>query len=159
MIQSAGSELAHIAIHSADDFIIVLLVDLGILHIPPGEFLGQNFVKYIILIVGDGIVDSAVAVCLGRDIFSVPFFHKNFHTVLPAQTEELALQIIVGFEAVFSPGGIQNPVPDICQIQQKPEFSVAQIDLHGVPPEDGYGSYYSKEKTNFQMEIVNKNAF
>jgi len=27
------------------------------------------------------------------------------------------------------------------------------------PPEDGYGSYYSKEKLNFQMEIVNKNAF
>jgi hypothetical protein len=50
-----------------------------------------------------------------------------------AKAKELAFHIIVNLKAVFSTDGIENPIPDIHQIQQTAEFLLRQVDLHSDP--------------------------
>ena len=104
MIHSGSLKFPHIAIHSAYDLIVVFLVDLRILHIPAGKFLGQNLVEDIVFVECDGFMNAAVAISSGRNVDIVPLFHKDVHAVAPAQTEELALQIIIGGKPVITPG-------------------------------------------------------
>ena len=51
--------------------------------------------------------------------------------MLTAKAEEFALQIVIGFKAVVTAGGIQNPVSDVYQIQKMAELFGCQFNLHG----------------------------
>ena len=124
MVNTGGLELPHVAVHPAYDLIVVFFIDLRILHVPSGQLLGKDLVEDIVLIECDGFVNAAVAVGFGRNIGIIPFLHKDVHAVIPAQTEKLAFQIIVGSKPVLTPGGVQDPVSDVYKIQQMPEFLI-----------------------------------
>ena len=46
MIQAGNLKFRHVAIHPADDLIVIFRSDLRIVHIPAGKFLCQDFVSY-----------------------------------------------------------------------------------------------------------------
>ena len=137
MFQSGCLEFSHVAVHPANDFIIVIFVDLGIFHVPSGKLLGQDLIEYIVFIESNGLMDTSVAVSFGRNINTVPFFHKYIHAVGSAEGKKLAFQIVIGRETVFTPGGVEYPVADIGKVKQKSEFLFGQLDVHDVPPENG----------------------
>ena len=99
-----------------------------------GKFFRQNLIENIVLVVGNGLVDAAFGIGFGRNIDTVPLFHQNVHFVFTAKGKDLGFQIVIGLEPIISTGGIENPITDIYHIQQKPEFFIGQIDLHGDPP-------------------------
>ena len=59
-------------------------------------------------------------------------FRKRLHPAFRGQLEELLLQQVVVLEAILPAGGVQDPVADIDEVQQPPEFLVAQFDVHRV---------------------------
>ena len=129
MVYAGGFKFRHIFVHALHNLVVVLSVDLGVIHIPPGKLLGENFIKDVVLVVGDGFVDAALGVGTGGDDGSVPDLAQG-----RGQGEDLAFQIIVILEAILASGGIENPVADIYKIQQASEFLLAQVDLHDDPP-------------------------
>ena len=153
MIDTGCLEFAHIAIHPADDLIVVIGIDLRIFHIPPGQLFGQDLIEYIVFIKGDGFMDAAFHIGSGRDGDTIPILGQYIHLVIPAQIKKLAFQIVIISKTIFATGRIENPVSDIYHIQKTAEFFCCQIDLHRVPPKSKHYAYYSKEISDFQMEI------
>ena len=61
MVHTGQFKFRHIPLHPGDDLPVVFVGDLRIVHIPAGKLFGQDLVKYVVLIQGDGIVDAASA--------------------------------------------------------------------------------------------------
>ena len=106
MIPTGGLELTHILIHPADDLIVIFFCNLGVGHIPAGQFLGQNLIEYIVFVIGDGFMDATLHIGFGGDGDAVPILSQYIHFAIAAKFEELALQIVVISEAVVAPGGV-----------------------------------------------------
>ena len=126
-----GFKFGDVVIHPGDQFVVILPGDGLVIHIPPGQLLGQNFKEHCILVVHNGLVDAAVGKGTAGDILALPLLHQGVHTLAAAEGEELTLHMVVVFKAVVAAGGVQNPIADIDQVQQAPEFLLCQIDLHG----------------------------
>lgn len=111
MVHAGNFKFRHIPVHAGYDLVIVVFADFGIVHIPAGKLLRENFVKDIVLIQGDCFVDSTLGVGLRRNHCPFPDFTQG-----RGQGKELALQSVIVLEAVVSPGGIEHPVSDIYKV-------------------------------------------
>ena len=61
---------------------------------------------------------------------AVPALHQRLHPVLRGQGEHLLLQKVIVLKAVVPPGGVEDPVAHIDQIQQPTKFLFTQFDVH-----------------------------
>ena len=129
MVNAGQLKFRHVPIHPCDDLIVIVVGDLRIVHVPAGKFLRQYFVKNVVLIAGDGLVNPALLIGAGGNDGSVPMLGQG-----GGQGKQFALQLVLVGEAVVAPGGVQHPVSDVHQIQQPAEFFRCQIDLHTYPP-------------------------
>ena len=77
-------------------------------------------------------MDAAFGIGAGGNIAAFPLFGEHTHAVVPAQAEELALQIVIDGKAVVAAGGVEYPVSDIYKIQKAAEFLLTQFNLHGA---------------------------
>ena len=68
----------------------------------------------------------------GKEPFAVVQLRQRGHPLQSGPAEQKALHLIVISEALVAPGGIQDPVPDVDQIQQTAELLLAQFQVHSV---------------------------
>ena len=85
MVQTGMLKFRHIVVHPTQDLPVVLVCDLGIVHIPAGELLSQDLVEDIVLVVGDGFVDASLGISLGGNHSPFPVLGENVHSPAPAQ--------------------------------------------------------------------------
>ena len=58
--------------------------------------------------------------------------HQLAHLMMQAVGEDQALHLVVFLDAVVFPGGVDDPVSYVHQVQQIPELLFRQFDLHGA---------------------------
>ena len=84
MIYPGSGEFFHIPLHAADDFTVIILVDLRVIHIPAGKLFRQDLIKHGIFIAGDGLVDATLGKSLGGNPLTLPYFAQRAHAVFLA---------------------------------------------------------------------------
>ena len=129
MVHAGYFKFRHIPVHPCYNLVVVFFADFGVVHIPAGKLFGKDFVENIVLVQGNGFMNSTLRVSLGRDYGAFPDFTQG-----RGQGKEFALQVIIVLKTVISPGRVQNPVSDVNKVQESTEFFRCQIDLHNGPP-------------------------
>ena len=78
-------------------------------------------------------MDASVLIGLGGESVAVPALRQGLHAVLGGQGEHLLLQLVVVLKTVVAPGGVEDPVAHVDQIQQTAKFLFTQFDVQNDP--------------------------
>ena len=137
-------KLRDVGVDAAGELSVVVLVDGGVVHVPPGQVLGQDFKKYVVLVLHDGLVDATLHKGPGGDDLSLVQLRQLGHPLQGRPAEEQALHLVVVGEALVPPGGVKNPIPDVHQVQQTAKLLLVQLQIHGGAPPLRAGMIYSR---------------
>jgi len=117
-----GLKLGDVIVHTRDERLVIVVGDGLIVHVAPGQLLGQDLVEDGVLIIHDGLVDAPVGEGARRYVRTLIPLDERVHAVAAAKGEELRFQIIIICEAVVAAGRVEDPVTDIDHIQKPAEL-------------------------------------